>query len=974
MATTTRTKSKSKTSSRVKKESNDTNCDSNVSEAESGTTAGIKNTKSKKYWSRDMMDGELGNFLDQRRVGKKDPFTHTSLVPPGKYYIDEDSTENFLTYYCNAVAAGVRLTITEKPEAYGPCRVDFDLKSDLDVGTERQYTEATITSIVYMYQKEIRNMIPEDEFENSMLWCIFLEKSAPRIVEGRIKDGFHIHFPNFICEGWVMDEYLRSRVTSSMISEKIWEGCRYTDPVDKFIDFGMARKPWYMYGSGKSLTAEPYMFSCAYDENCQPMDINLVFEHSMFNRKKSVTYYLPRFMSIRMDKDNILTPIKESITIKRMNTKTPRKKKIAVVGKKPREEVLADIKMIVDGEIMDMLSEDRADDYASWMDVGWTLFNIGQGCEEALALWTEFSRKSSKFVEGECEEQWATMTMRDKTIASLLAMAKADSPELYNEWKNTNVNGWLYKSVSSLKPNEWDVSRVVHCLYKDRFVCADSRSNTWFEYQDHRWRKSDDAVTLRKLLAENMVTVYYDYKSELCKKAGQEKGNGNEDTSWAKKEKTCGAIIEALRTCAFQEKVLRMCKTMFHNPEFHKKINENTMVLGCENGVLDLDLQTFRDGRPDDYITYSCGLNYTKYTGDDDDVQELLSFLKKVFPNEHRRNYFLDVACSCLQGGNVNKLFVIHTGEGDNAKSVTFNILETVFGEYCIKFPREMFILGHGNSSGAARPELSRVRGRRLAVVQEIAKTETINIGVLKELTGNDSFFARGLWEGGGDIKPMFTLMMPCNEMPKVPGHDAATWNRIRVLDYECRFVKPADIQKYPVPESEEEQFKMKRFKADVDFVKKIPDIASALLWYLFERFKVYRKRGLIEPPEVRAATESYHALNDVFLQFMKDRIEETDEEGAFLPVADLHTEFNQWYAENYSSYSKDRHNRASLVYEFNKRFRKHPEQQGRVKGWTGYRILMEKDDPTTARTRKLDDLLSDEPQKVAPKKSKSKK
>ena len=85
-----------------------------------------------------------------------------------------------------------------------------------------------------------------------------MEKKAPRVDEGKVKDGFHLHFPHFICEGWFQDEYLRSKVTEKMIEEKIWDGCRFMEPVDKFIDTGMGRKQWLMYGSSKATGAEPY--------------------------------------------------------------------------------------------------------------------------------------------------------------------------------------------------------------------------------------------------------------------------------------------------------------------------------------------------------------------------------------------------------------------------------------------------------------------------------------------------------------------------------------------------------------------------------------------------------------------------------------------------------------------------------------------------------------------------------------------
>ena len=91
-------------------------------------------------------------------------------------------------------------------------------------------------------------------------------------------------------------------------------------------------------------------------------------------------------------------------------------------------EVYEDLKVIEDGKIMEMLSDNRADPYDQWIDVGWTLFNVGQGCDKALDMWIEFSKRSEKFKEGKCEEEWDKMELRGKTIATLFFMAQQDSP------------------------------------------------------------------------------------------------------------------------------------------------------------------------------------------------------------------------------------------------------------------------------------------------------------------------------------------------------------------------------------------------------------------------------------------------------------------------------------------------------------------------------------------------------------------
>ena len=89
------------------------------------------------------------------------------------------------------------------------------------------------------------------------------------------------------------------------------------------------------------------------------------------------------------------------------------------------------------------------------------------------------------------------------------------------------------------------------------------------------------------------------------------------------------------------------------------------------------------------------------------------------------------------------------SGEGDNGKSVTQSIFEQMLGEYAIKLPTSL-ITGKRTQSSAACPELARSgNGVRWAVIQEPEHKDIINIGILKELSGNDTFYARKLHQNG---------------------------------------------------------------------------------------------------------------------------------------------------------------------------------------------------------------------------------
>jgi len=923
---------------------------------------------------------DLKDFLEQFRVkrGKKgDPYTHvahtSSVHPSGTYYIPVEYLESLITHYSNAIRMGYVPSIAEKPGAYGPLRVDFDFKASLDVGLTRQYDEKILKKIVGYYQDEIRSAVVSEEFTNEMLYCIVLEKESPRSEEGKVKDGFHLHFPHFICDGRLQDYYFRDRVTSRMSEEKIWKDAKFSTSIGELIDENMATKTWMMYGSmnAKGRHSTPYLYNRhqntsddpwkkvpedkqwghAYDHNCEEIPIEEVFSEEMAGRTNSIRYYLPRFMTIRgyTEAHKLVDEIEGKLMAFGSKTKQ-RKRKIN--KKRSTEEVLQDIKMIKDGHIMEMISTDRADIYDEWMDVGWTLFNIGQGHSETLEMWIEFSQRSSNFKPGECEELWERMDLRDKTVGSLLMMAKNDNPTFYKQWKDTNVRNFIYRSLIEAKPTEFDIAMVVVTMYKDRFVCADAKKDTWYEFRDHRWHQMDDNIALKNLLVDEVIEKYYEFKAELA--AQQVGADESRRGKLELQEKRVIGIISKLKTVKFHEQVIKMCKLKMHDGNFHKKMNENRTILTCENGVLDLELGIFRDGRPDDYSTFSSGIHYHEYNEQDEDVLELEDFLCKVFPNKNRRQYFIDMATSCLQGGNVNKRFIIGTGSGDNSKSITFTLLEMIFGDYFGKFPRELLIRSRGSSSSSARPELAHVRGKKIMASQEITHMDDFNIGVLKELTGNDSFFTRGLYEKGTEVRPMFTLWMQCNAPPNIPGHDQATWSRIRVLDFESHFVKPQDLKKYPVPESKEEQTKMKRYLADPDFVSNLEFLAPALLWKLFRHYPVYKKTGLREPKEVLMSTDAYKSDNDVYLEFIKDRIErENDEEEAkktYIRLADMYTEFKDWYRENHPSYARNMIGKATMKNELNRRLGVIRNEKtefhgfGKLSRWWGYRMIQEED------------------------------
>ena len=78
--------------------------------------------------------------------------------------------------------------------------------------------------------------------------------------------------------------------------------------------------------------------------------------------------------------------------------------------------------------LVEYLNKDRVEEYNTWLDVGFCLYNID---EDLLELWDDFSKKSDKYKSGECDRFWSKMDKKNFTIGGLRYWAKEDNPENY---------------------------------------------------------------------------------------------------------------------------------------------------------------------------------------------------------------------------------------------------------------------------------------------------------------------------------------------------------------------------------------------------------------------------------------------------------------------------------------------------------------------------------------------------------------
>jgi P4 family phage/plasmid primase-like protien len=381
-------------------------------------------------------------------------------------------------------------------------------------------------------------------------------------------------------------------------------------------------------------------------------------------------------------------------------------------------------------------------------------------------------------------------------------------------------------------------------------------------------------------------------------------------------------LLNLIRQCKshqFKSSVMGECAEVFRVKDFVDKLNKNPYLIAFNNGVFDLSVFKFRPGRPEDYLSTQIYLDYEDYkTKTHPDVLEIEEFFRLVFPDPDIREYFLDCVCQLFIGINKDKLILFWTGSGNNGKSVTQTLFEKMIGiDLAIKVSTTL-ITNKKQSLGQASPELSRTgNGVRWIVMDEPDKEETILTGLLKQLTGNDSYWARDLYQSGSQakqIEPMYQMHLLCNTLPKIKQPDSAFWDRVRVIPFESKFLNAEDC-----PSTFEEQCKLNIYPKDTDLKNKFNVMLKPLAWFLLNRLKTLKAVRLV-PSKVLVATSEYKEENshDPYLEFIEECIIYDDN---LIKTAitrfDMHETFSRWFLENYSSHKLP--NKKIILGEFDK-------------------------------------------------------
>lgn len=600
----------------------------------------------------DYKRGDVCSFLLPFQVEKGSEFTHTSIVKPtGSFYIPAEKIDEFTRLYERAVEFGEDLYLTEKHRDISPVLIDFDFRFEKTERVERHFGDDLIKSAVSAYAEVIQQYVDVPSFTMYVML-----KPAPVVDKGRVKDGLHIVIPDVVTKPSV--QYLIRRKILEKCPE-VLKGLELVNTFDDVVDEAVIeRNNWQMYGSKKP-NCEKYKVThvfkvCVGSEMVQKQ---LLEKDSLYVEILSIRNKFDKspIQASAMDEISKLDKELDAKKSKKVNPMT----KILQTSQNLKNNMHENIDYVK--ALVSILNPTRTDRYMEWIRVGWCLRNIDY---RLLDTWVEFSKRSSKFVDGECERLWNYMQDDGLGIGTLHMWAKQDNLEAYQEIIKEDLHNLINKSKTQ---TSYDIACVVHSMYKHDYVCVDIQRNQWYEFRNHRWMLCPSGHSLRYNISTVVFKEYMAHIQRLSAKAAQI-DDDDDQKKIQESIKKMNEIGLMLKKVACKENIMKECRDLFFIEKFEEKLDSKVHLIGFENGVYDLDTLEFREGRPEDYVSYTTGINHVHYDAEHPLAKDVSSFLAKVLTKTHIREYVMMLLASFLNGGIREERFHIWTGSGCFAK------------------------------------------------------------------------------------------------------------------------------------------------------------------------------------------------------------------------------------------------------------------------------------------------------------------
>ena len=405
--------------------------------------------------------------------------------------------------------------------------------------------------------------------------------------------------------------------------------------------------------------------------------------------------------------------------------------------------------------------------------------------------------------------------------------------------------------------NDIGIAKLFYDIHS-RDICYVMESKTWYSYNGKRWLKDEGGLYIMER-CKSFVQSLSMYAKSL--------GDGSEGGKAFEKYAT------GFHTRRKREGLLSDARSVA--PKSLSDFDKNKMLLNCQNGTFNLEIFGLQPHRAEDYITKITRVRY-----DHEAVCERWEkFVDEVMCGDTDTAVFLQKALGYALTGDtaLECFFILYGNTTRNGKTTLSETVAHILGDYSRTIQPQTLARRSADGS-AASPDIARLKGARLVNMPEPEKGLELNIALVKQLTGGDTYTGRFLNENPIEFCPEFKIFVNTNHLPRTSDDTVFTSGRVKLIPFDRHFT----------PEEQDSGLKTLFRKRDN---------MSGILNWMIDGYRLLLEVGIESPKRVDDAIAAYRQETDIIGQFLSDCTVRHD--GGRLAASELYSAYSVWAKDN---------------------------------------------------------------------------
>lgn len=367
--------------------------------------------------------------------------------------------------------------------------------------------------------------------------------------------------------------------------------------------------------------------------------------------------------------------------------------------------------------------------------------------------------------------------------------------------------------------------------WRGQLVCVTTRDK-WLQWHDQKWQlcEKDEHIAHAKQCCSDILA-----SASAVFSANPETGK---------------RLVADAMAAHNLPKINAMLKLAVSEPDMavtDRELDADPMLLGVQNGVVDLHRVHLLFNYPEMRITRHCGANFVE----DAPAPRWGQFLGQIFKGDTQTIEIVQRLLGYTLTGRVTEeVLVICIGYGSNGKSVFSNVIARIMGGYSRTAPPSLLTVRRSDDA-SPRNDLAALAGARYVSISELQAGDRLDEQVVKLLAGREPISARFLHKEFFEFLPTFTAWLRTNHKPIITGEDHGIWRRLVVLPFDRTFT---DGEKDPFLED------------------KLMEESDGILQWMLEGVRMYLKDGLKLSPRIKAEVAKYRSDSDMLGEFLSDK------------------------------------------------------------------------------------------------------